>query len=622
LEDLVGFFVNMVALRLEPVPAVPFRHFLRAVHGIAVDAIDRQDVPFEKVVEALAPTRQADEAPLVQALIVLQRTETGGQTLNGLTVSPIRGGTPRVRFDVEVHAHEEEDGIAIAFTTRAGRFSETRTKALCAHFADILTAASQVPDRPLQELAPPRKSLIPAAKVPSGAPTIAQMMASAVEMAPERTALVTPSARRTWRDLDTRTNRLAHHLRAAGAGPEKIVALVLPRTLTTEAVLAVAKTGAAWLPIDPDAPAPRKAAILEACRPVATLTEEDLWPLDEETLQAGPIPLAMAPTSLAYVLPTSGSTGEPKNVAVTHEGLKNLVASDSARHHAEEGAVVLGYAAPTFDVSVWELVLTLYTAGTLVVPPAEIRADARILDLMAAEGVTHTLLPPALLSVLEPRPLPSLAALLSGGEAVPAALAARWSAHVPLVNAYGPTEATVMCTNSRAGVDDAGATIGLPIDGTVAVILDSSLAPVADGTVGELWVAGPHLARSYLGRPGMTAERFIAAPFGPPGARMYRTGDLASQRPDGTIRYHGRADMQLKVRGVRIEPSEVERVLCADAAVRDALVTAEGEGADRHLIAYVVADTAKPDEDVGRAQLEDWRALYENTYGASGEPDD
>ncbi|WP_052433450.1 non-ribosomal peptide synthetase [Streptacidiphilus carbonis] len=447
--------------------------------------------------------------------------------------------------------------------------------------------------------------------------TIPEQFERQVAAAPDAVAVEFGAQSLAYRQLDSRANRLARVLADRGVGPESVVAVALPRSFDlVVAVLAVVKAGGAYLPVDSAYPAERVsymvadsgAALVLADAATAALLPEFTAPLllvdDREVADAAAAcadtPLAdrdrltpLSPANTAYVIYTSGSTGRPKGVAVTHVGVAGLVAAQAERLEFSARSRMLQFASPSFDASVWELCTALLSGARLVLAAADwLAPGGPVAETAAAHRVTHLLLPPAVLAALPPGSLPTVEYLVVGGDATPPDLVAAWSADQRMVNAYGPTETTVIATMSAPlAADGRTPPIGRPIADTRVHVLDARLRPVPAGVPGELYVAGSALARGYLGRPGLTAERFVACPFGSPGERMYRTGDLVEWTEDGQLLFRGRADDQVKVRGFRLEPAEIEAALTAHPGVAQAVVTARagrGAGGGKQVVAYVV----------------------------------
>ncbi|MEU5264286.1 amino acid adenylation domain-containing protein [Amycolatopsis sp. NPDC021455] len=434
---------------------------------------------------------------------------------------------------------------------------------------------------------------------PSTAPALFEAAAAAV---PDRPAVAMGTTTLTYAELNTRANRLARRLVAHGVGPERLVALAMPRSIEfAVAMLAVHKAGGAYVPIDPDYPEERRRHMLATaaaqcllCLPgqdvdgapvVLSVTLEEAGPPEPDLDDAdrlGPL----LPSHPAYVIFTSGSTGQPKGVVVTHRGIPNLAADYVHRQNLLPDSRLLAFASPSFDAAVAEFWPIWLAGACLVLAPApDLIPGEPLARLVRDQRITHVTLPPSALAPLEEAGgLPAGLTLLVAGEACPAPVAKRWSAGRVMINAYGPTEATVAVTASDPLTGDGTPPIGRPITGVHTYVLDDRLAPVPDGTVGELYMTGPGLARGYLHRPAATAERFLPDPFAGPGERMYRTGDRVRARPDGQLVFVGRADDQLKVRGHRIEPAEVESALLAVDGVAQAVVTEH----DNRLVAYVV----------------------------------
>ncbi|WP_197716708.1 non-ribosomal peptide synthetase [Methylocaldum marinum] len=429
---------------------------------------------------------------------------------------------------------------------------------------------------------------------------------------PKATALVFDDGVLSYAELNARANRLAHFLIGRGGGPERIVAVALPRSADMIiGLLAVLKTGAAYLPIDPNYPAERIDFICQDAGPACVITNTAIAPglpeampriiLDRtETAEALALApdtnpgdaeriLPLSPHHAAYVIYTSGSTGTPKGVVVPHAGMPNLAEALIEHFGITSESRILQFASFSFDASVMELLMTFPAGAALVVPPPGALVGEILADTLKRHAVSHALIPPAVLAGLPPDCFEDFRTLIVGGDACPPDLIARWSEGRRMINAYGPTEATICATLSQ---DLSGAvmpSLGRPIRNTRIYVLDRALQPVPAGITGEIYIAGEGLARGYLGRPDLTAERFIADPFGPPGTRMYRTGDLARWRPDGALDFLGRIDHQVKIRGFRIEPGEIEAALVTHPGVAQAVVIACGDRPDdKHLVAYVV----------------------------------
>ncbi len=428
--------------------------------------------------------------------------------------------------------------------------------------------------------------------------TVPGLFAQQAARTPDAVALTYQASSWTYRELDESADRLAHALVGLGAGPGQAVALMFPRSAEAVlTILAVLKTGAAYLPIDPALPAERIEFMLADAAPVAVLTPADVADiLDRENPVATTLP-GPAPDDIAHIIYTSGTTGLPKGVAVTHRNVTQLFDGLDLGFEFGPGQVWTQFHSYSFDFSVWEIWAALLHGGRLVVvPDAVVRSSDEFHALLVREGVTVLAQTPSAVSVLSPDGLEAMA-LLIGAEACPPELVDRWAPGRVMRNVYGPTETTMWVSKSTPLVAGSGAPpIGSPVPGAALFVLDQWLRPVRPGAVGELYVAGRGVGVGYWGRSALTATRFMACPFGAPGTRMYRTGDLASWGPDGQLRYLGRADEQVKIRGHRIELGEVRSALAAVAGVEQAVViTREDEAGSKRLVGYVVgsADPAQ-----------------------------
>src|SRR5580704_3204610 len=441
--------------------------------------------------------------------------------------------------------------------------------------------------------------------------TLAGLFEARVARCPDGVAVVDGDVVVSYGELDAAAGRLAGVLAGRGAGPERVVGVAMERSVgLVVAVLAVAKAGAAYLPLDAGYPAERIAVMLADARPVVVVASaERAGDLPAPVLVAGDLgadgglgeagvdesglgvagPGRAVPAHAAYLIYTSGSTGVPKGVVVSHAGLGSLVAAQAERFGVCGGSRVLAFAPPGFDASVWDLVMALGSGAVLVTARSrDLLPGPDLTGVVAWHGVTHVTVPPAVLGVLAPGSLP-VPVLVAAGEALGGEVVARWAGGRRFVNAYGPTETTVCAAMSGPLSPGDAPYIGTPVVNTRVYVLDRWLCPVPAGVTGELYVAGAGLARGYLGRAALTGERFVACPFGPAGQRMYRTGDLARWTAAGQLEFAGRTDDQVKIRGFRVEPGEVEAVLAAHPGVAQAVVVArEDAPGEQRLVGYLV----------------------------------
>ena len=665
LDELVGFFVNTLVMRLDTGGDPSFRELLGRSRETALGAYANQELPFDRLVDILRPDRSLGRHPLFQVMLAFQNNALPRLRLPGLVVEGEQLYTDTSKFDLAFSMGEQhgEDGRpqglggTIEFSTDL--FDRESVERLGARLVQVFEAMTADPGQRIgavDVLLPGERRQVletwnrTAQDVPDAG--FAELFRARAAAHPDSVALVSDPATRTYGELDADANRLARLLRARGAGPGRVVALALPRSVELiTAMLAVAKAGAAYLPVDTGYPAERVAYLVEDARPVLTVTtgerpaglpdDAPVLALDDARTAAelaecaaDDVPSARARTSGSplYVIYTSGSTGKPKGVVVTDSGVASMVRSQRVRLGAGPDSRVLQFSSPSFDVAFWDICMALLNGGTLFLRSAEQLMPGRELaEFLRDRRVTHFTMPPSVLAAMPSGVLPPGLTVSVAGEACPGALVERWAPGNRMFNAYGPTETTVIATMSERLAGPAGPPIGRPVDNTRTYVLDEALRPVPPGVVGDLYVAGASLAAGYLRRPGLTSERFVACPFGAPGERMYRTGDLARLRSDGQVDYIGRADAQVKIRGFRIEPGEVESVLARHPGVQQAAVLAReappgpsGPGGaprpgDRQLAAYLVPaeEGGGRDEAAERRQLGNWQATYDATYDAT-----
>ncbi|WP_435813277.1 amino acid adenylation domain-containing protein [Streptomyces virginiae] len=617
LAELVGFFVNTWVLRVDLSGNPAFTELLERVRGKSLAAYDNQDVPFERLVEVLNPERSTAYSPLFQVMFAWQNFARKDFALPGLQVEFERVRTETAKFDLFFNMADLPGmGVVGLLEYATDLFDRETAQAVADRFVRVVGLLAAAPEQRVASVelvdAAERELVLHgfnATQEPTPEVTVPALFELQAARRPDAVALVCGEESLTYRELDERANRLARELGRHGVGPESVVGVALPRTADlVAALLGVLKAGGAYLPIDPKYPSRRLEHILADARPTLVLTDaatagilpESGTPrlyLGDLALGApadtrAPAPTAALPGNAAYVMYTSGSTGVPKGVTVTHAGVVNGVLRLAAAIGVDSGTRTLAAASVNFDVSVFEVFTTLTAGGTV-----ELARDVLVIGERGGwtGGVISTV-PSVFAELLDQVDGKITAdAVVFAGEALPASLAARVREAVPgvrVVNAYGQTESFYASTFvlPADGEWEAGHTapIGAPLGNMRAYVLGAGLAPVPVGAVGELYVAGA-IARGYHGRAALTAERFTADPYGEPGARMYRTGDLARRRADGQLEYVGRGDAQLKIRGFRIEPGEIEAALTAHPGVEHAVVSAQSapDGSKR-LVGYVV----------------------------------
>ncbi|MBM7090754.1 amino acid adenylation domain-containing protein, partial [Streptomyces sp. S12] len=630
LDELVGFFVNTLVLRTDLSGDPTFRELLGRVRADDLAAYAHQDLPFETLVDALAPSRSLSRQPLFQTMLVLQNNASADLALPGLDVEtvPVRGGTAKLDLAFELtERHGPDgapDGIDAVLEYSSDLFDEATARSMAERFAHLVGVLTRDPDLPLGRV----DALLPAERArvlgawagpvqDVAVAPVHELYAARAAAQPAHPALEFGTQVLSYAELDARANRLAHELAARGTGPGDLVALLLPRSPEmVVALLAVLKAGAAYLPIDAAYPRDRIGYMLDDARPVLALTTDaesagldgsdvPRLLLDDPDVRAAvrsrpdravtdadrTRPLTVR--DAAYVIYTSGSTGRPKGVVVEHRTVAVMVADQGPRMGIGPATRWLQFASYSFDAATWELSIGLLSGATMILSTAEERGPGGPLaELVERTGTTMVCLPPTVLSAWPAdRPMPDGVQLVVAGEACPPELVERFSRGRVMRNAYGPTEATVCASISEPLSGAVKPPIGFPLHNTRLYVLDGRLRPVAPGVTGELYIGGDQLARGYLRRPELTAGRFVADPYATaPGGRMYRSGDLVRWNADGSLDYVGRVDDQVKLRGFRIEPGEIEGVLLSrDDIAGAAVIVREDRPGDKRLVAYVVA---------------------------------
>ena len=626
LDELVGCFVNTLVLRVGVAGDPTVAQLLAQVRQRSLAAYEHQDVPFEVIVERLNPTRSLAHHPLVQVILTWQNWRdndpAAGLALGDLQVTPLPVQTHTARMDLSFSLAErwseagEPAGIGGAVEFRTDVFDAETVRVLVAGLEWVLVGMTADPTRRLSSV-----DVVGAAEgarldvlgnravLASGVVgvSVPVLFAAQVARTPEAVAVSCAGRSMTYRELDEAANRLAHLLVGEGAGPGRCVVLLFSRSVEAiVAIVAVLKTGAAYVPIDPVVPAARMELVVNDAAPIAAVTTGGLVDrlqgyglrvidVDDPGIDSQPSSgLAVpSPDDIAHLIYTSGTTGVPKAVAATHGNVTQLLDS------LDVGLAVAGawtqWHSLAFDASVWEIWGALLHGGRLVVVPEAVAGSPEDLHaLLVAEQISVLSQTPSAAGMLSPHGLGSVALVL-GAEACPAEVVDRWASGRVVINTYGPTETTMWASASaplRAG--SGVPPIGVPASGAALFVLDGWLRPVPVGVVGELYVAGRGVGVGYLGRAGLTGSRFVACPFGGTGARMYRSGDLVRWRADGQLEYVGRADEQVKIRGYRIELGEVQAALASLDGVGQAVVIArEDRPGDQRLVGYVTG-TAEP----------------------------
>ncbi|HEU4324282.1 MAG TPA: amino acid adenylation domain-containing protein [Roseiflexaceae bacterium] len=680
LEGLIGFFANTLVLRADLSGPITLREALARVRAACLDAFAHQGLPFEQLVAELRPARQLGQTPLAEAAFALQQLGAAAPADRTVELELLPGGDT-AKYDLALGVTEDAEGLRAAIEYRTALFSPDTAARVLGHWQTLLEAMAADLDRPLAD-APllteqERRRLLAdwnatTASIP--APLVHQRFAAQARATPEAVAVQAGDQRLSYAELEARSNRLAHLLLARGLPPETRVGIAIGRTpALAVALLAALKAGAAYVPLDPSAPPERLAFVLGdaqigcvlsgpggASLPETAVPVLDLDALapDLAGLPDGPPARPVAPEQLAYVLYTSGSTGRPKGVMVSHAGLRNYLAWAVAAYAVAEGAGAPVHSPVGFDLTVTSLFTPLLAGRTVTMLPEAPGVEALAMALLEGNDFSLVKLTPAHVQLLAQSPRAAelagrARALVIGGEALLAEHLALWRRAAPgvrLINEYGPTETVVGCCVYEVDPDDPSGgvvPIGRPIANTQLYVLDQHMQPVPPGVPGELYIGGDGLARGYLGRPDLTAERFLPNPFGVGGAggwglgageaqhedgerktqnsklktqnsRLYRTGDLCRWREDGQLEFLGRIDGQVKLRGFRIELGEIEAVLSEHPLVRaTAVALREDTPGVQRLVAYVVP-AARPEQESTK-DTKDTNGSGQEKPGAQGQ---
>ena len=670
LDDMVGFFVNSLVLRNDTGGNPTFAELVDRTRRTDLAAFDHQDLPFERLVEHLQPTRSLARHPLFQVAMTVDRGDVLALTgLNGVAEQP---PFDTAKFDLFFGFVVGDDGdMQLKVTYAEDLFTRASAEAIGHRLVRLLDRVAAAPELPLSSVDiltdAERTRLLDGfnaatPRVPQE--TLPALFEQQVREHPDEIAVVA-GRDVSYRELNTTANRLAHHLVANGVGPDVHVAVSMRRSPDLVTVmLAVAKAGGCYVPVEPAYPAARKQRILDETAPAVVIVDDEdhlpvtaaprmvagpgLWQEIASLPEDDPRP-ALSLDNGAYVIYTSGSTGTPKGAVLTHRGITRLQHRFREDFEVRPGSRVLQICSIGFDGSPWEILMALLAGGAVIPFDPDRLTSGDPADEALIRQTTHVTVTPSLLASLRRGTFPPGAMLIVAGEEVPQWLVDNWGTGHRLVNSYGPSEATVISTGAWLAAGEP-VTLGVPVANTDLYVLDQFLQPVPVGVAGELYVAGPGLGRGYVGRPALTAARWVACPFGAPGEVMYRSGDVVRWLPDGRLVFVGRSDNQVKVRGFRIELGEIETALAAIESVRQAAVIVRtDQPGDKRLVAYVVPADGTVDVPLLRRELGarlpeymvpsafvpldelpltsngklDWRALPAPAYGTgagSGKP--
>lgn len=618
LENLIGFFVNTLVLRADISGNPTFRELLKQVREATLADFANAEVPFEKLVEELQPARDLSRNPLCQVAFQLFNASNEGQQVGASSADslPIKRGT--AVFDLVLSMWEDGERLAGYYEFNTDLFDTATISRMSGHYQTLLESIVADPDSRLSRL-----GLLTEHEWQQCIETwndtaapftqdtcIHNLVESQALKRPNAPAVIFEGEVLTYKELNQRANQLAHYLQSLGVGPDMLVGISLPRSHEmVVGLLGVLKAGGAFVPLDPTYPRDRLAFMMADAQVSVLLTQQSLtnqlpeydsatvcldrdWDVIARHNDENPLSNVTA-RNLAYVIYTSGSTGQPKGVQVEHQGLINVARSQTDIFGLDAGYRVLQFSSLNFDASIFEMMMAFYNGSALCLGTREaLLPGPALIQLLRENRVSIVTLPPSVLALLPHQPLPDLRTVTVAGEACPADLVAGWAPGRRFFNLYGPTEDTIWTTFMECTSADRKPPIGRPVANTQVYVLDRHLNPTPVGVPGELYISGVGLARGYLQRPSMTAEKFLPNPFSSqPGERMYRTGDLVRYLPEGELDFLGRIDQQVKLRGFRIELGEIEAALNQYAGVRESLVVLqEDERGEKRLVAYVLAD--------------------------------
>ncbi|MEA5525869.1 non-ribosomal peptide synthetase [Nodularia spumigena] len=651
-EGLIGFFVNTLVLRSKIKPEQSFSELLQQTRQTCLDAYAHQDIPFEYLVEKLQPERSLSRNPLCQVMIALQNTEGAGTnvSLPGLDIQSFEQSFPFAKFDLGLDIRENNNQLNCVWEYATDLFEADTIKRIARHFEVLLTAITQNPQQPISTL--PLITTAEIQQLQAGNQTdtdypqdqtLVTLFEQQAAKTPDNIALVFADRSLTYQQLNQKANQLAHYLiQNFQIQPDTLIGICVERSLEMIiGLLGILKAGGAYVPIDPNYPQERIGFMLADCGTSVLLTQTSLKHqlpttqlehppqvicLDEETFssQLTNNPSSQStPDNLAYVIYTSGSTGQPKGVMIEHRAIVNLSLVWAQTFQVKNHSRLLQFGSFSFDLSIGEIATSLITGACLCLGDQETLLPSQsLVDFLTEHKITHSFLSPSALSVLPKVSLPDLQCLSVGGEACTAELVSQWGTEQSLYNCYGPTETTVTAALALCQPNGKKPPIGKPLSNLRIYILDTDYQPLPPGIPGELCIAGVGLARGYLNRPELTAEKFIEIELFGKVERIYKTGDLARWLPDGNLEYLGRIDHQVKLRGFRIELSEIEASLLKHPKIQEAVVIVREEtDLDKRLVGYIVPtateDSTNPDELV-----ELWEHLFNDNYSGQQTPTD
>ncbi|MCX4028170.1 amino acid adenylation domain-containing protein [Endozoicomonas sp. SM1973] len=626
--SLIGFFVNALVLRSDLSSETSFKCVLKHSKQTALAAYSYQQVPFDHLVERLQPSRSLSYHPLFQVMLALQNNEQVAPALECISAELLKPDFPVAKFDLTLIAEERENSFGLTWEYNTAIFEAETITRFAKYFNQILEQAILTPDIPVTQLPllskQEAKQLLanfsPTTNAVINDSCIHHLFEQQADSTPEQTAVIFESQQLSYRQLNERANQLAYYLIDKGVTPGSFVGVCLPRSFDLiTAILGILKAGGVYVPLDPNYPLDRLSFMIEDSKVKFVLMNKmltDTSPLDQIQISqsniiyvdepeiiekinqypANNIPntiVNIAGDDLAYIIYTSGSTGKPKGALVKHQGLVNILQTQQDKLQLSPISRVLQFASISFDAATWEWSMALTSGATLYLFPQSMIASLEtISEQVARFELTHALLPPAVLPLLDENSWQSVKCLIIGGDSCPLGLANQWAQNRILFNAYGPTEATICATIARITENSPIVHIGKPFVGVEAYVLDNNLQVAPVGVPGELYIGGIGVAKGYLNRPELTAEKFIANPFSrDPDARLYATGDLVRWLPDGNLAFMGRIDHQVKIRGFRIELEEIEaQVLNCDGVKEAVVIAREDQPGDKRLVGYIVVD--------------------------------